>query len=98
MHTPPVVPHVVPPAPPPTHVPKVGEPDVVSQQPVLHASVLPPTTQVLEQECVVMLQAWFAGQSEVCAQPHMPPVQTFVPVHGPQAAPAVPHAELLLPP
>lgn len=86
-HVPPVLPQSVPPAAPVWHVPLPR-----SQHPVLHSSVTPPTTHVPPHPWVVRLHAWFAGQSEVALQPHTPDTHWLLPVHGPQAAPLVPHA------
>jgi hypothetical protein len=90
--------HVLPPMPqalvaaPATHV----EPE---QQPPLHPVVLAP--HVAEQMCVVVLQAWSAGQSVAALQPHVPvarhawPVAPFV--QFAQSVPVAPHTGWLVP-
>jgi hypothetical protein len=91
-------PHVPPPRPhalvavPATHV-------VPEQHPPLHPVVLAP--HVVEQMCVVVLQAWSAGQSVAALQPHVPvarhawPVVPFV--QFAQSVPVAPHTGWLVP-
>src|SRR5882724_5802259 len=61
---------------------------VGSQQPPLHAT----DAEQSALQVWFVWHAWYIGQSAEVAQPHAPCTQWFVPVHGPQAAPFVPHA------
>lgn len=70
-----------------------------SQQPPLHATVVPPITHAPLHCSVVGLHAWFIGQSVVVMQPHAPPDAMAIqePVHGPHAAPPEPHMPVSVP-
>ncbi len=68
-HEPPPVPHAPPPLPP-THA-------VPEQQPPLHPVV--PAPHTVEQVCVVVLHAWFVGQSVGLLQPQAPVARHALP-------------------
>jgi hypothetical protein len=87
----PVVPHALL-AVPATHA-------VPEQHPPLHPVV--PAPHVVEQMCVVVLQAWSAGQSVAALQPHVPVARHAWPVAPVtqlvQSVPVAPHTAWLVP-
>jgi hypothetical protein len=84
-------------APQPPHAFAAGWQLVPSQQPPLH--VRPPAHDVLH-VCVVVLQAWFDGQSPGAEQPHAPDTQACPaaePEQSAQVLPPAPHTLLAAP-